>query len=158
MAEHDPGVAWRTARGRKPKTLAPGRTLALETKHASRAAGRGAKRTQSAARPPIPASVQKALVEITTVAAVSMHREAAHEWAARAVACYRVCLAKADLQEGLSYLYLGEHYREAALAHAAFGEAWRPLQPEIRAVMDADRAAAGDAMRQRSLADPTAKP
>lgn len=158
MAEHSNGVAWRTGRARKPKPLAAARALALEAKPAGRSAGRVAKRSPPPERSAIPASVAKALVEITTVAAVSLHREAAHAWAARAVACYRVCLGKADLQEGLSYLYLGEHYREAALAHAAFGEAWRPLQPEIRAVMDADRTAAGDAMRQRSLADPPARP
>jgi len=106
---------------------------------------------------PAPAfAVNDALQEITSTPAVALHRNAAHAWAARAVACYRVCLGKVDLQEGLSYLYLGEHYRETALAHAGFGEAWHPLSSEVDAVMSADRNEASDAMRRRSLANPAA--
>lgn len=151
MPDHSGGTRRREAGAGKPEPAAP---ISLET-IAPRLPGH--KRQDPADRPPV-ASVEKALGEITTIAAAALHRAAAHTWAARAVACYRVCLAKADLQQGLSYLYLGEHYREAALAHAGFGEAWRPLQAEIEAVMDADRADAGTAMRHRSLADPTASP
>ena len=147
MPDHSDGPAWRKARANKPAV-----PLALEAE--PHAADPMAKRRRAPTDPVPVVSVEAALGEITTVAAAALHRQAAHVWAARAVACYRVCLAKADLQEGLSYLYLGEHYREAALAHAAFGEAWRPLQEEVEAVMDGDRAGASGAMRQRSLAEP----
>lgn len=113
---------------------------------------RGSKKRQrlvlTGAAPVFP--VEAALQEITTTPAATLHREAAHAWAARALACYRVCLGKVDLQEGLSYLYLGEHYREAALAHAAMGEAWQPLFAEIDEAMAKDRQLAFASMRGRS--------
>jgi hypothetical protein len=94
--------------------------------------------------------VAGALDEITRVPAADIHRAAAYSWASRAIAGYRVCAGKLDVQEGLSYLYLGEHYREAALAHAAMGEAWKPLYEEIDAAMATDRAKAFESMRNRA--------
>jgi hypothetical protein len=96
--------------------------------------------------------VDTAMKEITQVPAATIHRTAAFAWASRAVAGYRVCAKKVAVQEGLSYLYLGEHYREAALAHAAMGEAWQPLFEEIDAAMAEDRARAFASMRDRSPA------
>lgn len=100
--------------------------------------------------------VEGALTEITLVPAATIHRTAAYQWASRAIACYRVCAGKSDLQQGLSFLYLGEHYREAALAHAAMGDAWQPLLREVEDVVSDDRGRAFDAMRRRStdLNDP----
>ena len=149
MPEPRPGT--RKTRATKPEPAAA--TMTLEAIGSVVASGKG--RTAREPAPVIP--MEEALREITTVAAASLHRHAAHTWAARAVACYRVCMAKADQQQGLSYLYLGEHYREAALAHASFGEAWRPLRNEVEALMDADRESASNLMRQRSLADPRVK-
>lgn len=94
-------------------------------------------------------AVAAALQEITTVPAATLHHGAALAWATRAVACYRVCLGKRDVPEGLSYLYLGEHYREAALGEAALGEAWRPMYLEVAAVMARDREDASVAMQRR---------
>jgi hypothetical protein len=108
---------------------------------------------QSMAEPaePVPMlDVEAAMKEITKVSAAAIHRTAAFAWASRAIASYRVCARKLDVQEGLSYLYLGEHYREAALAHAAMGEAWQPLFNEIDEAMAKDRALAFDGMRGRS--------
>ena len=94
--------------------------------------------------------VEGAMDEITKVPAATIHRTAAFAWASRAIAGYRVCASKVAVQEGLSYLYLGEHYREAALAHAAMGEAWQPLFAEIDEAMSEDRARAFASMRGRS--------
>lgn len=94
--------------------------------------------------------VDQAMEEITKVPAATIHRTAAFAWASRAIAGYRVCASKVAVQEGLSYLYLGEHYREAALAHAAMGEAWQPLFAEIDDAMAEDRARAFASMRGRS--------
>jgi hypothetical protein len=108
---------------------------------------------QSLAGPmePVPMlDVDAAMKEITKVSAATIHRTAAFAWASRAIASYRVCARKLDVQEGLSYLYLGEHYREAALAHAAMGEAWQPLFNEIDEAMAKDRALAFEGMRGRS--------
>jgi len=96
--------------------------------------------------------VEQAMEEITKVPAATIHRTAAFAWASRAIAGYRVCASKVAVQEGLSYLYLGEHYREAALAHAAMGEAWQPLFAEIDDAMADDRARAFASMRGRSPA------
>jgi len=152
MPESRDGTSARKPRGRR--AAAPVATLSIKA-IAARAADAKASAPKREATPHV--RMEDALQEITTVAAAALHRSAAHSWAARAVACYRVCMAKTDHQQGLSYLYLGEHYREAALAHAAFGEAWRPMRGEVEAIMDADREAASAAMRQRSLADPAAK-
>ena len=101
--------------------------------------------------PPVPMlDVEAALKEITLVPAATIHRTAAYAWASRAVASYRVCAGKAAVQEGLSYLYLGEHYREAALAHASMGEAWQPLFAEIDQAMAEERTRAFASMRGRS--------
>lgn len=94
--------------------------------------------------------IEAAMKEITLVPAATIHRDAAFTWASRAIAAYRVCARKQAVQEGLSYLYLGEHYREAALAHAAMGEAWQPLFAEIDEAMAKDRASAFTSMRGRS--------
>jgi hypothetical protein len=94
--------------------------------------------------------VDAAMDEITKVPAATIHRTAAFAWASRAIAGYRVCASKLAVQEGLSYLYLGEHYREAALAHAAMGEAWQPLFAEIDEAMAEDRSRAFASMRGRS--------
>lgn len=94
--------------------------------------------------------VEAAMEEIARVPAAAIHRVAAYAWASRAIAGYRVCLGHGVLQEGLTYLYLGEHYREAALAHAAMGEAWQPLYSEIDRAMAKDRAQAFASMRHRS--------
>lgn len=94
--------------------------------------------------------VAGAMAEILHVPAASIHRAAAYAWASRAIAGYRVCAGHEILQNGLTYLYLGEHYREAALAHASMGEAWQPLYAEIDQAMAADRAEAFASMRQRS--------
>lgn len=94
--------------------------------------------------------VPGAMAEIVHVPAATIHRTAAYAWASRAIAGYRVCAGHEVLQEGLTYLYLGEHYREAALAHASMGEAWQPLYAEIDRAMAPDRAEAFASMRQRS--------
>lgn len=150
MSAQIDGQAPRASRALKPDAPQAPLYRALEEKQVRK------KRQRLAMADPVPVfAVDAALKEITTAPAVSLHRRAAHVWAARAVACYRVCLGKVDLQEGLSYLYLGEHYREVALAHAGFGDAWRPLHAEVEAVMAADRIEASAAMRRRSLANPS---
>ena len=105
---------------------------------------------QTLAEPMLMLDVEAAMKEIIKVPAATIHRTAAFAWASRAIAGYRVCASKAAVQEGLSYLYLGEHYREAALAHAAMGEAWQPLFTEIDEAMAEDRARAFGSMRGRS--------
>lgn len=105
---------------------------------------------QMMAEPAPMLDVEEAMKEIVKVPAATIHRTAAFAWASRAIAGYRVCASKAAVQEGLSYLYLGEHYREAALAHAAMGEAWQPLFAEIDEAMSEDRARAFASMRGRS--------
>ena len=148
MAESTTAGRPRDARPRKPAVRDPPPSAMLEPPSRAERAKGGA-----ALDPRLPAlPIEAALREISTVPAVDLHRTAACVWAARAVACYRVCLGKSDLQEGLSYLYLGEHYREAALAHAALGEAWRPLYDEVEALMDEDRAAAARALQARPKA------
>jgi hypothetical protein len=83
--------------------------------------------------------VDKAMEEITRVPAAVIHRDAAYAWASRAIASYRVSMGKSSMEEGLSYLYLGEHYREAALAHATMGEVWEFLFTEIIDAMAMER-------------------
>lgn len=145
MPDHSDGQSWRESRAQKPDAPDAPLYQAQAEKPARK------KRSRLALVDPAPVfAVDSALKEITTSPAVALHRTAAHAWAARAVACYRVCLGKVDLQEGLSYLYLGEHYREAALAHAAMGEAWQPLFAEIDEAMSEDRARAFASMRGRS--------
>jgi len=153
MPDHSDGQSWRASRAHKPDVPDAPLYQALEGKPLRK------KRQRLALADPAPVfAVDSALKEITTIPAVALHRSAAHAWAARAVACYRVCLGKVDLQEGLSYLYLGEHYREVALAHAGFGDAWRPLHAEVESVMAADRLEASTAMRRRSVANPSVTP
>lgn len=105
---------------------------------------------QTLADPVLMIDVETALEEITRIPAATIHRAAAFTWASRAIAGYRVCAGRRAIQEGLSYLYLGEHYREAALAHAAMGEAWQPLFAEIDEAMAKDRQRAFASMRGRS--------
>lgn len=153
MPDHSDGQSWRQGRAHKPDAPAAPKSQAREEKPGRK------KRQHLAMVDPAPVfAVGSALKEITTIPAAALHRSAAHAWAARAVACYRVCLGKVDLQEGLSYLYLGEHYRETALTHAGFGEAWRPMHAEVEDVMEADRLEASTAMRRRSAANPSATP
>jgi hypothetical protein len=122
-----------------------------QAKRARRRPAQMAPQSMAAPAEPVPMlDVEAALKEITTVSAATIHRTAAFAWASRAIASYRVCARKLDVQEGLSYLYLGEHYREAALAHAAMGEAWQPLFNEIDEAMAKDRALAFEGMRGRS--------
>ncbi|MEA3165705.1 MAG: hypothetical protein QOJ26_571 [Thermoplasmata archaeon] len=109
-----------------------------------------ARRRQGPSETPLMLDIDAAMKEIAHVPAATIHRTAAYLWAGRAIAGYRICAAKAALQEGLSYLYLGEHYREAALAHAAMGEAWQPLYAEIDDAMAQDRGRAFNVMRRRS--------
>lgn len=150
MPDQSDGHSWRSSRASKPDAPEGPLYESLEGKPGRK------KRQRLALADPVPVlAIDSALKEITTTPAVVLHRTAAHAWAARAVACYRVCLGKVDLQEGLSYLYLGEHYREVALAQAAFGEAWRPLHAEVEAAMAADRSEASAAMRRRSVANPS---
>ena len=94
--------------------------------------------------------VEQAMAEILGTPAAAIHRTAAFTWGARAVASYRVCVRKAAFQDCLSYFYLGEHYREAALAHAAMGEDWQPLYAEIDRAMEADRREAARLVRTLS--------
>ncbi len=110
---------------------------------------------QAFAKTPPVLEVEKAIEEITNVPAATIHRTAALTWAARAVASYQVCLTKPELQECLSFFYLGEHYREAALAHAAMGDEWQPLHAEIDTAMEGDRGTAYAAMRRRSTEENT---
>jgi hypothetical protein len=147
---------WREARLHKPAQVArpadqelasPAPSHALPVEKTPRAKRRGATGVE-----PTMLDVEAALEEITRVPAAGIHRTAAYAWASRAIAGYRVCAGKLDVQEGLSYLYLGEHYREAALAHAAMGEAWQPLFAEIEAAMDKDRAHAFETMRSHAPA------
>ncbi len=155
--EHTDGKGWRDARAAKPQA---GRAAPFEGDGPAPRRARRAKGARQAlaepvvvvAAPPLAAAVEAALKEITTMPAAALHRAAALAWATRAVACYRVCLGKADLQEGLSYFYLGEHYREAALGHAALGEGWQPLHEEVDGAMAMDREDASAAMRRRSAA------
>lgn len=107
----------------------------------------GAQTRQTMEEPTPMLDVDGAMEEITRVPAATIHRAAAFAWASRAIAGYRVCSAKAVMQEGLSYLYLGEHYREAALAHATMGDAWEPLFTEIEQAMAKDRKRAFASMR-----------
>lgn len=111
---------------------------------------RNARSQQTLAEPVLMIDVETALEEITRIPAATIHRAAAFTWASRAIAGYRVCAGKQAIQEGLSYLYLGEHYREAALAHAAMGESWQPLFAEIDEAMAQDRQRAFASMRGRS--------
>lgn len=92
--------------------------------------------------------IAQAVEEIKTVPPATIHRAAAFTWSARAIACYRVCAAAEAQEDRLRYLYLGEHYREAALAHAAMGEQWEPLYAEIDRAMTQDRSYAFDMTRQ----------
>jgi hypothetical protein len=94
--------------------------------------------------------IDKAMKEITRVPAAIIHRDAAFAWASRAIAGYRVCLTKSSLEEGLSYLYLGEHYREASLAHAAMGEVWEFLFAEVNDAMAGEREEAFASIRSLS--------
>jgi len=94
--------------------------------------------------------VDRAMDEITRIPAAVIHRDAAFAWASRAIAGYRVCSAKNSIEEGLSYLYLGEHYREAALAHAAMGEVWEFLFTEIDDAMAGEREQAFASIRALS--------
>lgn len=150
-AEH-----WREARLHKPETVfKPGdQELADPVQAPAPAAAKKprGKAGKPAAEGPVMLDVAAALEEITRVPAAEIHRAAAYAWASRAIAGYRVCADKVDVQEGLSYLYLGEHYREAALAHAAMGEAWQPLFAEIESAMDKDRARAFEGMRNKAPA------
>lgn len=163
-----PGQRWRDARAHKmpappgPDHVQPSsdvRHMAVPTGAALQGQAtmpaKGRKRSGQARQvlqlPKVPMlDVEAALKEITLVPAATIHRTAAFAWASRAIAGYRVCAAKAAVQEGLSYLYLGEHYREAALAHASMGEAWQPLFAEIDGAMADDRARAFASMRGRS--------
>lgn len=146
---------WRKARLHKPAQVA--QAADQELAHplpAQMAPAEKKPRAKGHKTTPEPAmlDVAAALDEITHVPAADIHRTAAYAWASRAIAGYRVCAGKLDVQEGLSYLYLGEHYREAALAHAAMGEAWQPLFAEIEAAMDKDRAHAFETMRNHAPA------
>lgn len=153
----DEAQRWREAREHKP---APTQMADLSSKQASvpleKPASGSTARGKGRRKEPVPGApmldVAGALDEITRVPAAEIHRTAAYSWASRAIAGYRVCAGKLDVQEGLSYLYLGEHYREAALAHAAMGEAWQPLFEEIDAAMATDRAKAFESMRNRAPA------
>lgn len=90
------------------------------------------------------AFVQEALAEIKAVPPAMIHRASALRWSARAIASYRICAESKDHEDRLCYLYLGEHYREAALAHAAMGEPWEPLYAAIDDAMQMDRSNAFD--------------
>lgn len=165
--EPDPNTAQRWREARAHKTPEPPESNHVQASSDVRPSATGASRQQgrmpakggkraSGSRqvlqsPQVPMlDVEAALKEITLVPAATIHRTAAFAWASRAVAGYRVCAGKASVQEGLSYLYLGEHYREAALAHASMGEAWQPLFTEIDGAMADDRARAFASMRGRS--------
>lgn len=128
-----------------PSSKGRGRAQAQRSRGAPSSTSR-----QTLAEPVPMLDVDGAMEEITQVPAATIHRTAAFAWASRAIAGYRVCASKVAVQEGLSYLYLGEHYREAALAHAAMGEAWQPLFGEIDEAMAEDRARAFASMRGRS--------
>ncbi len=155
-ADHSDGQSWRETRAHKDSQSEP---AAIAAPMLEAPPKRRRKRSRQDLVEPAPElHIEEALQEISTVPAMHLHRAAAYYWAARAVACYRVCLGKAEVQEGLSYLYLGEHYREAALAHAALGEAWGPMYEEVVAVMDLDRREASVALQRRSLAHPAAAP
>lgn len=163
-----PADRWRNARAEKApaapaKPPSPGRAPASKIPDAAPGPGPAQGPGKARARkvpgwsgqllvpPQVPMlDVEAALKEITLVPAATIHRAAAFAWASRAIAGYRVCAGKQAVQEGLSYLYLGEHYREAALAHAAMGEAWQPLFAEIDEAMAKDRQLAFASMRGRS--------
>ncbi|MEK6976222.1 MAG: hypothetical protein AABY18_07760 [Candidatus Thermoplasmatota archaeon] len=153
-ADHSAGDAWRDARAHKGVATEPGPSFeAVEPGHRGRT--RQPKRSEpqqalAMAAPTPPLAVDEALKEIATVPPATLHRAAGFAWATRAIACYRACLGKRDLQEALSYLYLGEHYREAALAHAALGEAWEPMYAQVDAAMAQDREEASSMTRRRS--------
>lgn len=88
------------------------------------------------------AYVQAAMAEIKTVPPAAIHRESALRWSARAIASYLTCAGSKVHEERLYYLYLGDQYREAALAHASMGEPWEPLYAAINDAMQPDRAKA----------------
>ncbi len=97
--------------------------------------------------------IGKALEEIRTTPPAEIHRVAAYAWGSRAIASYRLCAATVTLEDCLKYFYLGEHYREAALAHAAMGEQWQPLHAEIDQAMADARTTAFDQVSQHSADD-----
>jgi hypothetical protein len=163
--EPDPNTAqqWRESRPRKPSEerppteAPPGRPVEANSVGPVQQQAKPSSRKRSGTSrqvlvdPQVPMlDVAAALKEITQVPAATIHRAAAFTWASRAIAGYRVCAGKRAIQEGLSYLYLGEHYREAALAHAAMGEAWQPLFAEIDEAMAKDRQRAFTSMRGRA--------
>ncbi|MHB1261126.1 MAG: hypothetical protein ACYC2H_05360 [Thermoplasmatota archaeon] len=159
---HDTGRPWREVRAGNaaPPTESTPVQPSSDVRQAMVPGGGGkaqaqrrspSKRSQQMLQEPSPMlDVDKAMKEITRIPAATIHREAAFDWASRAIAGYRVCAGKTEVQEGLSYLYLGEHYREAALAHAAMGEAWQPLFDEIQDAMAEDRTRAFASLRGRS--------
>lgn len=89
--------------------------------------------------------VATAMEEIMRVPSSAIHRDSALAWGARAAASYQVCATASTLDDAFHFLYLGEHYREAALAHAALGEEWELLYAEIDDTMAQDRAMALEA-------------
>lgn len=161
---HDTGERWRAMRASKVPQLPPSTPVQPSSDVGPQASAGKAGRAKQPRSRGAPAArslqvhkelatvldVDKAMDEITRVPAATIHRESAFAWASRAIAGYRVCAAKTAVQEGLSYLYLGEHYREAALAHAAMGEAWQPLFEEIEGAMAEDRTRAFASLRGRS--------
>lgn len=92
--------------------------------------------------------VRQAMEEVRNIPPAIIHRASAFKWSARAIASYRVCAVSEVQEDRLRYLYLGEHYREAALAHAAMGEQWEPLYMEVDRVMTEDRYRALEAVRE----------
>jgi hypothetical protein len=149
-ANGSPGARGRTglpAQGSAKRQAATGQVVRQASKSPG---GRQPRSQQTLAEPVLMIDVEAALEEITRIPAATIHRAAAFTWASRAIAGYRICAGKNAIQEGLSYLYLGEHYREAALAHAAMGEAWQPLFAEIDEAMAKDRQRAFASMRGRS--------
>ena len=93
--------------------------------------------------------VKKAMEEITAIPPALLHRTSAFTWASRSIASFRLCSTAADLERCMKCFYLGEHYREAALAHAAMGEDWQGLYDEIDRAVKLDRALAFQAMDAR---------
>jgi|SRR5688572_5402563 len=93
--------------------------------------------------------VNKAMQEVTAIPPALLHRTAAFTWASRAIASFRLCSTAEDLERCMKCFYLGEHYREAALAHAAMGEDWQGLYDEIDRAVKLDRALAFQTMDAR---------
>ncbi|MFO1535162.1 MAG: hypothetical protein ABR586_05810 [Thermoplasmatota archaeon] len=91
--------------------------------------------------------VEKALKELRTTSMAEIERATALTWGGRAVASFRLCSESTDWESRFRHFCEGENYRQEALEHAAMGEDWKGLLPQIEAEVNEARAAAETAMQ-----------